>query len=666
MSGLELLAPAGLIALLGVPLVVLYHMRQTTPVVRDVPSLRFWRVAMREEADQERFKRPPITLLFILHLLLVGLLAFALARPAASRAIGGFASRTEPSHVILLLDGSTSMSATDPLTGKPLFESARKVALDRLGNLREGDVATVILMGTHSSTYEATDTAGLRSVEDRLRSVPLPGGRADLNAALDLTADLMLPSMRDEVVVITDGAVAANPSVVERVGASIELVSLSGGNDNVAITDIATKASPSNPGEQQLYVRIANFGAAPVTAPVVISADGIELSRADVTIDPNGDAEELTQDLPAGATTVDVQVDAIDVLPADNRASSVLVQGNEFGLRILYVADVPTKLQRALAVLPGAKITLASPTEAAATRIEGAFDLVVYEHALPPTSLPNAPVLLVNPPVGGLIPMDGVMANPIADRVSAQDPLLRGVELAGVTFGQTSIHRLDATATEVVGATGGPLIYRATAPETGQPMVVMAFDVALSNLPQRVAFPILMANIANELAPSPLPAAAALGEPLVYRPRPGAATVRITPPVGEPLDLAITVDDETGSEQGAPPAEPLRETTYADTGQPGQYLVTELDAKGNEIGVGRFVVNAGHPRESDLTPNAELAGVLSQAKPIGDAGEASSLADLWPALAAAAFLLLLLEWLVTLIPRRRVRRARRPVMAPAR
>jgi hypothetical protein len=196
-------------------------------------------------------------------------------------------------------------------------------------------------------------------------------------------------------------------------------------------------------------------------------------------------------------------------------------------------------------------------------------------------------------------------------------------------------------------------------------MVVFAFDVALSNLPQRVAFPILIANVAGELAPSPLPSSAALGEPLIYRPRPGAATVRVTPPLGEPVDLEIGVAAETEADPGAAQTETLRETTFADTGQPGQYLVTELDAEGNEIGSGRFVVNAGHPRESDLTPNPELAGVLAAAEATSDAGEARSLADLWPALVLAAFVVLLLEWLLTLLPRRRARRARVSV-APAR
>lgn len=662
MSGLSLLAPLGLLALVGLPLVVLFHMRHTTPVVREVPTIRFWRLAMREESVNDRFRRPPINLLFLLHLLLVALLAFALARPAASRALGGFGARMEARHVILLLDGSTSMAAADPAGGGTKFDAARRIALERIDDLRQGDVATLILMGTHSLTFEATDRAGLKALHDRVERLALPGGRADLNAALSLTQDLLLPSMSDQIVLITDGALVADPAVVDRIGAPIELVTVPGQTDNVAIADIATRASTGTPGQQQLYARVLNFGQAPVTAPVTITADGIEVARTTITIAPNGDSEEIVQDLPAGAAAVEVKVDVPDALPGDNVASSVLLQGNAFGLRILYVADIPSPLQRALAVLPGAQITMMSPTEAAAADANGAYDLVVYEHAMPQGPPPNAPTLFVNPPEGGLLATDGVMANPAADRVRAQDPLLNGVELAGVTFGQTPIHVLDATATEVVGAEQGALIYRGTVPGTDQPMVVLAFDIAQSNLPRRVAFPILIANVANELAPSPLPAAVPLGDPLAYKPRPGAATVRFTPPTGEPLDLQVDV----GSGQPEDRADRLRTVTYADTGQPGPYQVSELAADGKEIGGGRFVVNAGHPRESDLTPNPNLAPTLAAAHASGDAGAASTLSDFWPALAAAALVVLLFEWLLTLLPRRRGRRQRRPAVAPAR
>src|SRR5690606_11693506 len=129
------------------------HMRHTAPVVRSVPTLRFWLAAMQERTETARFRRPPLILLLLLHLLIVAAIALALARPVASQTFGGLGTRTEPKHLILLLDGSTSMVATDTPSGRSRFEEAREKALERLNELREGDVATVVLLGTHPLTF---------------------------------------------------------------------------------------------------------------------------------------------------------------------------------------------------------------------------------------------------------------------------------------------------------------------------------------------------------------------------------------------------------------------------------------------------------------------------------------------------------------------------------
>jgi hypothetical protein len=281
------------------------------------------------------------------------------------------------------------------------------------------------------------------------------------------------------------------------------------------------------------------------------------------------------------------------------------------------------------------------------------YDLVVYDTFSPDSnSVAKAPVLFVNPPEGGILQTRGVMQNPTVQRVRADDPLLKGVELAGATFGQTTVLVMGGSDTEVAAAEAGPLIYRGTLSETGSPMVVLAFDVAQSNLPRRVAFPILVANIAGYLAPSPLPSALPLGEPLTYRPRADAATVRITPPDNVPVDLSVT----NGEENANGVNDQLREIAFPGTGVPGLYKVSELDADGNQLGGGSFIVNAGHQRESDLRTNPDLPGLLANTNPDtpGKAKQATS--DLWPSLVAAALAVLLFEWLVTILPRRRRRR----------
>jgi hypothetical protein len=251
------------------------------------------------------------------------------------------------------------------------------------------------------------------------------------------------------------------------------------------------------------------------------------------------------------------------------------------------------------------------------------------------------------------------MSAPTVTRLLAQDPLLSDVDLGGATFGETPVYVLDSSGVEIAGANEGPLIFRATL--AGQPTLVFAFDVAQSNLPLRVAFPILIANAVKELAPSPLPSSVPLGDPLVYRPRASAASVRVAPPHGEPVDLLLAVTADRGdagesAPAGESPEEQLREVSFADTGQAGVYAVTEIDASGELLGSGSFVVNAGHPSESDLRANPALPATLAAAQAASESGSSrTNLTDFWPLLATVALALLMLEWIVAMLPRRAVR-----------
>ena len=88
------------------------------------------------------------------------------------------------------------------------------------------------------------------------------------------------------------------------------------------------------------------------------------------------------------------------------------------------------------------------------------------------------------------------------------------------------------------------------------------------------------------------------------------------------------------SDQATAPTSVSRQIIYIDTGAPGVYAVSESDGSGFELGATRFVVNAGHPRESDLRVNVNLGAALASAVSNGavahTAGAGRSLADVWP------------------------------------
>ena len=658
---MNLIAPLGLVALAAIPVIILFHMRHTTPTRRPVPSLRFWEAAQPQPADERRLRRPPLSLALILQLAAAALLAIALARPATAAQLAALAPglHSDPQHLIVLLDGSTSMSATAGSASLSRWEMARTEALDRLAPLRQGDVATVILMGTRPVTLTATDDASLIALRERLTLIAQPGGRADLDATLALAGDLFLPNLERNVVVISDGAIAADPGVVAAVSAPIELAIAGGvGSDeeraNLAVVDIAARPNPNGEGASQLLASVANFGPSSVTAPVSLLGDGLEIGRSEVTVAAGGAVEPLQWLLPPGVSELTVSIEQSDVLLTDNTASLLLGDAATATIapRILLVSDLPGALARALMAIEDVQVAI-EPGDNLAAVAAGGYDLVVFDRTAPPTETLakiDTPTLWVGPPVGGPFETAEGISEPRVTRVRAGDPLLAGVDLSGATFGPTPVFTLSAGDEEIIGSPEGPLLYRTEV--NGQPSVILTVDPETSNLPKRVAFPVLIANMVAALAPDGVPAAIPLGEPLVYEPRASTASVQIAPPSGEPVVLPVFVAPAV-EEGDASTGAVLRDVVYTDTGAAGAYTVTETDAAGFDVGSTRFIVNAGHPRESDLRANPRLASALAASSGTGVNTPREERFDLWPLLALITLLVIAAEWLTTLRSTRR-------------
>ena len=236
----------------------------------------------------------------------------------------------------------------------------------------------------------------------------------------------------------------------------------------------------------------------------------------------------------------------------------------------------------------------------------GGYDLVVFDRTAPSTETLtkiDTASLWVGPPVGGPFATAEGVTDPQVTRVRAGDPLLEGVDLSGATFGPTPIFTLGAGDEEIVGSADGPLLFRTEVND--QPAVVLTVDPETSNLPKRVAFPVLIANMVEALAPDGIPAAIPLGEPLVYEPRASTASVEDRPALRRTRAASGLCRGDCKTRATSRPGSVSRDIVYTDTGAAGVYTVTETDAAGIDLGTTRFVVNAGHPRESDLRVDPE-------------------------------------------------------------
>ncbi len=646
MSGLSFLIPAGLLALLSLPLIYLFHLRSPTPKTTRVPSLRFWQVSAPRPTEEPRFRRPPLSLDLLLHLGIAALLALALARPVTTAFAGSFGPSSDPIHQIILLDGSTSMASTGDIAGRSRFDDAREAARDRIAGLRAGDAVSVVLFGARISTRSAADPAAVSRLRDEMAEWSAPGGVADLTAALLLAGDLRVPGVENRLLLLTDGAVAADPGAVAALGMAIEDVRFGPpAAGNVAITDLVRRNDPNRPAAAQLLVSVANFASVPLTVTLQLSADGVPVAERDVPFNADERRVELFN-LPIEASVAAVRIVPGDSQPIDDIATIQLDGGGIGALNVLIFSDQPDALARAFGALPGARVSVETTDVALAGMGSAGFDLVVYDQVIP-ASAPVSPALFVAPPDSEWFRSPAMLTEATIVASDPGDPLLDGVDLTGVVLGLTPQYALPEGLTVPVSAADGPLVAYGVDGASGLPVALLASPLDGGNLTERIAFPILIANLADWLAPTPPPVIVRAGEPLIITPNPLTEHVTVVAPGGERTTLT------------APPADlGERTVSYTTTGVPGVYVIEEKDGSFDRVATWRVSVNAGHPVESDLRARPGLTDTLAASASANEAlDRIERRTELWPLLVGLAVMLALGDWWRSLRGNRRTRGA---------
>ncbi len=610
---MSFVAPLGLLALLTIPIILLLHLLRERRRRVAVPSLLHWlNVPRRREG--ERIRRLPLTLLLLLHLLVAGLLGVALGRPQLPGALNRSAQQTA-----IVLDLSTSMATREGTATR--FDQARERARAALSAMAPGDRVALVAAGRSARIVAAggaDELAGLLAALDQLR----PGGTGtDLAGALTLAEAALDPQYSRSILVLTDGALT--PALPPDAGQSMPLEWRLVGSDqpNRAIVAFAARPWGAN---LQVYARIANY--APASFATTLRLYGATgpgqaerlIGTRDISITARSETE-LTWTLPSDYVTLRAELNGRDGLPQDDQGFLNVVQTRQ--VRTILVSSEPDIMRRALAAVPGIALQIVDP---AAYADDPTADLTIFENFLP-QAWPAGATLAIDPPAGSPLLEAGSGQAPAARArgvLTQTGAILEGLSLGGVNFGAVRATAVPAWAEPQLMLGESPLILRGRL--EAHEIALWSFDLATSNLPTRLAFPILVARTVRDLTPPPLPSSIQSGAPLNLRPDPRAAEVRISGPDGMQATVA------------AAPHLLLDTLT-----QPGFYRFEERG--GSAAGLSGIVgVNAGSPIESDLRPQPvpQLGGPAQSA----GATPERHMTDLWPWLALGALTFLMLEW----------------------
>jgi hypothetical protein len=594
---------AGLFGLILAAVVALHVLRPQRPD-RVVPSTLFWRQAVHDVGGSVPWRRLRRSASLLLQLVAGAAVVLALTQPgiAAGRRVTG--------HVAVVVDVSATMQATDVAPSR--FEAARSGVRSLLDGLAAQARVTLVAMGArpHVVADQSGDPGTVRRALDALRP---ENGAADLEGALALAA-ASLGGGGGRIAVFSDG-VAPPLRAALRLPAPVEWHGVGSSGEDVAVTGV--DVSPGTPGPV-VDARVTNEGRAHRDLAVECLLDGHVVDRRPLSLD-GGQRRSVQFPLAHGGTVVEVRLDVSDVLALDDVAWAV-AQPPAVS-RIALVTRGDAFLLDALRLRGDVSVTVVDP---AAYRASDAWDLTVFDATLP-DALPAGPVLVWGPPADGRVGAGQEVAAGSL-RPAGVDPLLDGIDLAGVRVARTRSLGASSFGRPLVEGANGPVVLVRDAAPRG---VLVGFDLHESDLPLRPAFPVLVDRLSHFLLPSAAPTRPHLpGEPVQIT----AATAGTAVSVSRPDGSVIHLPDGGGV------------LSAADTEQVGVYTATL--GRGQSARRVSFAVDALDPGNGSVAPRAAPPLAAPSAGGAAAPAVASGVVQLWPALLVLAALALLGEWLV--------------------
>ncbi len=614
---MSFLAPLAMLAAAVIgPIIVAMYLLKLRREDRTVSSTFLWRRMVRDVEANAPWQKLRRNLLLLLQLLLLLLLVLALARPFVRTT--GIAGR----NLIMIIDRSASMQAAD--VGQNRLEAAKAQAINLVDQLPDGGRATVIAMGGQMEVLAAA-TSDRRELRDAISGIELRnGGGSDLSQALTLASALSAREEQSEAAIISDGNVMIPDDV--KVPATVRYFPIGRSDANVAIGAIALQPSA---GGQTLFVQTTNHGSASTSVRVDLYLDGVLFDARNLDLPPGGDSSIVTE-VPSQVRVAEARVSEADALEADNRAWAVSTLDDTTNVRVIGAGN--RFLETGLSLLPGVRYTTVPTSTAIFTETVAEVPVTILDGVVP-TTLPAGNLFFIAPPRStNFFSVTGEIEFPSVRPVSGDEPLLRHISLSEVNVLRAARIAPGAWARVIVDSEGAPLLLAGE--REGRRIVVLAFDLHESDLPLHVAFPLLLSNIVNYLAPGSGVEASQIapGQSLAIQVDETITEVRLTQPDGNIMrstDGAIQIQNN--------------QAVYADTDMLGVYVVEEF--RGDElVARRRYVVNFPNA-ESVIAPQPDLNILQASGLQSAISQERVGRTEFWRWLAALALIVLIVEWL---------------------
>lgn len=616
LTGLPIETVAWVAGFAAVFITVLYVVKLRKRSV-EVPFSPLWgRVMATKRRTTDWWRRFKRLFSWFVHILIAALLTAAMLGPHFDDEV------LDERHVLILVDNSASMAATDVTGGHDRFE----VAVDKAGEVLDsigGDDRVMVALFNNRVQPLGPFVDDPTLVEAALRDRRVTANPTDLRQALDFAADSLRDRRPAEVVLITDGADLGEDETLDvEFGDETTVRHLKVGerSENLAITAFNARRYPSNRLDHEVYVEVRSFYDRPVEATLELFADDSLVNTKSIELDSRGIHRQFYPGQATSGERLEARVrleteDARDVFPLDDRAFATVPPPQRMTVQL--VSEGNLFLEGPLLLNDHLDVERIDPAD----YDPGAdYDITIFDG-----------VALERPAAGDIFyldpPREGTPfsiaereEDPIITDVRENHPLMRWISLEDINIGESSLFELTEDDDAVALVFGRPLL---VARDDGQRReVALGFDVRDSDFALRVGFPVFVLNVIDYFAREDvdLTYSFATGETWSIPVDRGIERAEMTDPDGEVHPVAI--HDGQALFYGELPG----------------FHTLETDA-----GAMPVAANLANPEESDIAPASIDLDEVEVTEEIDDL--LFDRRQLWIGLLLAAFALLFLEWL---------------------
>lgn len=486
----QVLLVFGAAAAAAVALYILKLRRRTVAV----PFSKLWERILRDKEATSLFSKLKRLLSLLLQLALLALLAMALGDPRAA------ASLMKGRTLVVLVDASASMQATDV---SPSRLGAAKDEVKKILRSLGGSDRMLIAQMDGAVTPLGPLSGDTSELERELDSIRPTEARADFPKALRFATDTLRGVDEGEIVVVSDGNLgeardAAGP--VHLGNTKLSYVKVGTGQRNVAITEFSVRRYPLDKNRYEVMLEVANTGTDPEDVELKLTGDGQLVDLTKLRLSPGERLPRFYANLSGASRTLEANVAPLgaskDELPVDNRAYALLPERRR--AKVLVVSQGNTYLEAALLLDEYLDVAQLTPKAYADKVAKGRpeADVVIFD-GVTPHETPKAHAIYIDPRAEGAAPVSigEEIKSPGFDKIDRKHPSVRFTALDDVNIAKA--HKLTpGPQDKVVGASDSGAILVSGVRE-GFKFVAIGFDVRESDLPLRVAWPLLLLNTIN-------------------------------------------------------------------------------------------------------------------------------------------------------------------------